>query len=241
MRQWAASSLREWTSNRTRWNRRSWAVGRCLGSWRKQDCVNSCWQKRDIHDLRSISGNLGVLFFNWVLQRCTFRIWTNSPRAFGNSPRVCRWVQTQYFRTDCPFLSLLQSKFGIWTLTHPHERVFQRLACIHYGLLRHSSISIGLNLQNCHLGVADRLQHSRTQTNGKLSNLLLSPLEHRFRRRKCLWSNHLHSLEMRQETGNEGKWGEITENLLQIWKYSSGVKTLQMFCDKRSKNIHPFS
>ncbi len=47
MRQWAAISLRECTSNKTRWNRRSCAVGRSLASWRKHDWVNSCREQRD--------------------------------------------------------------------------------------------------------------------------------------------------------------------------------------------------
>lgn len=37
--------------------------------------------------------------------------------------------------------------------THSHERVFKRLTCINDGLLGHSSISVGLDLQYGHLEV----------------------------------------------------------------------------------------
>ncbi len=46
MRQCAASSFSECTSNSTRWNSRSCAVGRSLGLWRTHIWVNSCQTSR---------------------------------------------------------------------------------------------------------------------------------------------------------------------------------------------------
>lgn len=61
MKQWAASSLREWTSNRTRWKRRLCAVGLKLAVGRTHDWMNSyitaqaertlCWGERHVDSL----------------------------------------------------------------------------------------------------------------------------------------------------------------------------------------------
>lgn len=205
MRQWAASSLREWTSNKTRWNRRSWAVGRCLGSWRKQDCVNSCRQKRDTCEWP------GCLSF-------FLASFTNRHTGSGQTPRVlletvlecvggCKdgilgWIVLFFL---CSRANLehnpdllsweglpeidLHSRWPPWTQQH----------------LRWPG-SPERPSRSCRWSVT-------TQIGYKLSNLLLSPLEHRFQRRKCLWSNRLHSLEKRQETEmrRRKRWRNITK------------------------------
>lgn len=129
MRQWAASSLREWTSNRTRWNSRSWAVGRSLASCRRHDWVNSCRKKSRVVTQTDLSP--GIEFF----------------RDFHGENRV--WlVLITFFRTVRWYVSMVTLATCV---THSHQRVFQGLTCMSNGLLGHCSITVGLDLQHSHL------------------------------------------------------------------------------------------
>lgn len=73
IKQCAASSFKEWTSNNTLWNSRSWAVGLVLASVRTHDWINSCqckWWRHLIKPKKKMNrAVLVILLMSFTLMR----------------------------------------------------------------------------------------------------------------------------------------------------------------------------